>query len=240
MKLEKRLTSAAESVTAKALGAMRPRTPTRRCRSISRVNRRPISTGWRLLRNGLANVPSTRRSSRSSNCWSPMVSQRLPVRRAQEGFRGGLTWSTSAQAQAPRRTFGVSAATTVVRSPGRVAELADAQDSGSCVRKDVRVQVPPRPRDRRLEEGPGQRPRFLRLGSRAGRGPLPTLPVVTATTSAGDPASPLISIVLTTHRPNPFFAATLESVRKQTWSDWELLVVDDGRKGQAAPPASRS
>ena len=26
----------------------------------------------------------------------------------------------------------------------RVAELADAQDSGSCVRKDVRVQVPPR------------------------------------------------------------------------------------------------
>jgi hypothetical protein len=32
------------------------------------------------------------------------------------------------------------------RSLGRVAELADAQDSGSCVRKDVGVQVPPRPR----------------------------------------------------------------------------------------------
>src|SRR5579864_4722551 len=30
-------------------------------------------------------------------------------------------------------------------SLGRVAELADAQDSGSCVRKDVGVQVPPRP-----------------------------------------------------------------------------------------------
>ena len=29
---------------------------------------------------------------------------------------------------------------------GRVAELADAQDSGSCVRKNVGVQVPPRPR----------------------------------------------------------------------------------------------
>ena len=28
---------------------------------------------------------------------------------------------------------------------GRVAELADAQDSGSCVRKDVGVQLPPRP-----------------------------------------------------------------------------------------------
>ena len=35
--------------------------------------------------------------------------------------------------------------TSLVRSPGRVAELADAQDSGSCVRKDVGVQVPPRP-----------------------------------------------------------------------------------------------
>src|SRR5579863_1443307 len=31
------------------------------------------------------------------------------------------------------------------RSLGRVAELADAQDSGSCVLTDVGVQVPPRP-----------------------------------------------------------------------------------------------
>src|ERR671935_2830171 len=29
--------------------------------------------------------------------------------------------------------------------PGRVAELAGAQASGACVRKDVGVQVPPRP-----------------------------------------------------------------------------------------------
>ena len=143
MKLEKRLTSAGESVTAKALGAMRPRTPTRRCRSISRVNRRPISTGWRLLRNGLANVPSTRRSSRSSNCWSPMVPQRLPVRCAREGFGRRLTWSPRRESGGGRT--GAPPATTVVRSPGRVAELADAQDSGSCVRKDVGVQVPPRP-----------------------------------------------------------------------------------------------
>src|ERR1017187_1000012 len=28
---------------------------------------------------------------------------------------------------------------------GRVAELADAQASGACIRKDVGVQVPPRP-----------------------------------------------------------------------------------------------
>ena len=37
------------------------------------------------------------------------------------------------------------AAVACSRSLGRVAELADAQDSGSCVRKDVGVQVPPRP-----------------------------------------------------------------------------------------------
>ena len=82
---------------------MRPRTPTRRCRSISRVNRRPISTGWRLLRNGLANVPSTRRSSRSSNCWSPMVSQRLLVRCPQHGFDRRLTWLP-----VPLRSLGAS------------------------------------------------------------------------------------------------------------------------------------
>ena len=29
---------------------------------------------------------------------------------------------------------------------GRVAKLADAQASGACIRKDVGVQVPPRPR----------------------------------------------------------------------------------------------
>ena len=48
-----------------------------------------------------------------------------------------------------------SPATTVVRSPGRVAELADAQDSGSCVRKDVGVQVPPRPPHRLPRGDPG-------------------------------------------------------------------------------------
>ena len=31
---------------------------------------------------------------------------------------------------------------------GRVAKLADAQASGACIRKDVGVQVPPRPPDR--------------------------------------------------------------------------------------------
>src|SRR5580704_7843308 len=93
MKLANRVTSAGERVTANEFGAMRPRTPTRRWRSISRVNRRPISTGCRLLRNGFANVPSTRRSRRSSNCWSPMVPERLPAPRLQLGSGRRLTCS---------------------------------------------------------------------------------------------------------------------------------------------------
>ena len=44
---------------------------------------------------------------------------------------------------------------------GRVAELADAQASGACVRKDVGVQVPPRP------PGPGVARRRWRPGRRA-------------------------------------------------------------------------
>lgn len=43
-----------------------------------------------------------------------------------------------------------------------------------------------------------------------------------------DGALPLVSIVLPTHRPNPYFGAALESVRAQTWARWELVVVDDG------------
>ena len=46
----------------------------RTMRSISRVSRRPSSIGWSWPRNALANAPSTRRSRRCSNCWSPMVS----------------------------------------------------------------------------------------------------------------------------------------------------------------------
>ena len=38
--------------------------------------------------------------------------------------------------------------------PGRVAELADAQDSGSCDREIVGVQVPPRPLRRPVTVSP--------------------------------------------------------------------------------------
>src|SRR5437588_7155521 len=62
----------------KWFGAIRPRTPTVRCRSISRASRRPSSTGWTPLRKALAKTPSTRRSSRCSNCCSPMPRAAYP------------------------------------------------------------------------------------------------------------------------------------------------------------------
>ena len=60
------------------LGTRVPRTPSVRRMSISRTRRRPNSTGCSPLRNALANAPSTRRSRRCSNFWSPMVSRSVP------------------------------------------------------------------------------------------------------------------------------------------------------------------
>jgi glycosyltransferase involved in cell wall biosynthesis len=42
------------------------------------------------------------------------------------------------------------------------------------------------------------------------------------------PSAPLVSVVMTTNRNGPFLAMTLASLVAQTWSDWELIVVDDG------------
>jgi GT2 family glycosyltransferase len=47
---------------------------------------------------------------------------------------------------------------------------------------------------------------------------------MTAITDSG----PRVTVVVTTHRPNPYFAEALASVRAQTWTDWEMIVVDDG------------
>ena len=62
-------------------------------------------------------------------------------------FRPG--WHPRAGRRSPSEV-----AATLAHSLGRVAELADAQASGACVRKDVGVQVPPRP-----PEGAGSRGR---------------------------------------------------------------------------------
>ena len=61
-----------------------------RSASISRVRRRPSSTGWSPLRKALANTPSTRRSRRCSNSASPMVAASLPTAVRSSHGRGPL------------------------------------------------------------------------------------------------------------------------------------------------------
>ena len=43
-------------------------------------------------------------------------------------------------------------------------------------------------------------------------------------TSAGSPA---VSIVVPVHNAEPYIRKTIESVRQQTYTDWELLLIDD-------------
>lgn len=51
---------------------------------------------------------------------------------------------------------------------------------------------------------------------------------------ASDRRTPAVSIVLGTNRDTPFLAEALESVRQQTVSDWDLLVVDNGLRNPQA------
>lgn len=44
----------------------------------------------------------------------------------------------------------------------------------------------------------------------------------------------MVSVILTTHRAQPYLAAALESVRVQSFAEWELVVVDDGWDDKAA------
>ena len=39
---------------------------------------------------------------------------------------------------------------------------------------------------------------------------------------------PLVSVILPTYNRRKYLATTIESIIKQTYSNWELLVVDDG------------
>src|SRR6516225_5774559 len=39
---------------------------------------------------------------------------------------------------------------------------------------------------------------------------------------------PAVSIVLPTYNRARFLPQALESIRAQTWTDWELIIVDDG------------
>lgn len=46
--------------------------------------------------------------------------------------------------------------------------------------------------------------------------------------TVADPRPPLVSIVLATSRDSPYLEETLDSVRKQSVTDWEMLIVDNG------------
>ena len=81
----------------KWLGAMRPLTPTTRWRSISRVSRRASSTGLSPLRKVLANTPSTSRSSRCSNWFSP-IAEAEHTQNPERRRRPSATFGTSTRA----------------------------------------------------------------------------------------------------------------------------------------------
>ena len=39
---------------------------------------------------------------------------------------------------------------------------------------------------------------------------------------------PKVSIIMPTYNRAEYIHETIESVRKQTWQNWELIIVDDG------------
>ncbi len=113
----------------------RPRTPTLRPSTISRTIRCPISTG-RTPRAG-HDRPCLRPCDRDDA--QPIVGPHPESNPLQQfDSRPGGVSTDSDQQRYDRGTF------TAVCGHARVAELADAQASGACVRKDVGVQVPPR------------------------------------------------------------------------------------------------
>src|ERR1035438_5090618 len=48
-----------------------------------------------------------------------------------------------------------------------------------------------------------------------------------------------ISIVIPFYNPGPFFVLALQSVFAQTYTDWELLLIDDGSTDDSLQIASR-
>ncbi|MCD0444349.1 glycosyltransferase [Glycomyces sp. A-F 0318] len=56
---------------------------------------------------------------------------------------------------------------------------------------------------------------------------LPMLDRLRSAVPAGGVDGPLVSIIMTCHRPGPELLTAVRSVTEQTWRDWELLLVDD-------------
>ena len=42
------------------------------------------------------------------------------------------------------------------------------------------------------------------------------------------PAIPKVSIIITTYNGVKYISETIESICRQTWQHWELIIVDDG------------
>ncbi len=99
-----------------------------RLRSASRAILPANSDGCRRPEKTRPAAPSKRRSNRRSRLRARLTTERL-------------RWVGDSVAN--YRNTGLDG--TISPRTGRVAELADAQDSGSCDRKIVGVQVPPRP-----------------------------------------------------------------------------------------------
>ncbi|MGH7893937.1 MAG: glycosyltransferase family 2 protein, partial [Candidatus Binatia bacterium] len=52
--------------------------------------------------------------------------------------------------------------------------------------------------------------------------------------------APRVSIVLASHNQARWLPQTLASVQAQTFTDWELLLVDDGSTDETAAVAARA
>lgn len=53
-------------------------------------------------------------------------------------------------------------------------------------------------------------------------------------THAPPGASPVVSIIIPTYNARPYIASAIESVRRQTFTDWELIILDDGSRDGTA------
>ncbi len=151
-------------LTVKKLGTMtRPFTSTERWSSISRTSLRPISIGRSDERKARANTPSTIRSRRRSKALIPIRGEATEARIGPRGRHrdrrlapcAPLCGQSDASSASPQSTCAVRAPMgprrcqlvafhPLTRASGG---MADALASGASVRKDVGVQVPPRPRD---------------------------------------------------------------------------------------------
>ena len=51
--------------------------------------------------------------------------------------------------------------------------------------------------------------------------------------------NPLVSVLMTAYNREKYIAEAISSVQNQTFSDWELIIIDDGSKDDSAEIAKR-